>query len=323
MYDIVALGEALIDFTPSGINDAGMRLYSQNPGGAPANVLAMASKFGVCTAFIGQVGDDPFGHFLQRSIDAAGISTSGILFSKKYQTSLAFVSLDDKGNRSFSFYRDKGADVMLSFEDIDKDILDSCGIFHFGSVSMTGEPARTATIKSAELAKSNGAIISFDPNYRPFLWKSGDEAVKVVSEVLPLVDILKVSEEEMSLLTGTGDVDCGSSALMERGPKIVIVTMGAEGAFIRIGDMTGCFKTFDVATMDTTGAGDAFLGTFLAKIVQTAGGIDGLDDASINDLMVFSNAAGSLTTTKKGAIPAMPSVDEILRCIECVPLLDD
>ena len=326
MYDIVALGEALIDFTPSGTNCIGMQLYSQNPGGAPANVLAMASKFGVSTAFIGQVGDDLFGHFLKKSISDAGVSSIGMLFSRQYQTTLAFVSLDGKGNRSFSFYRDKGADVMLSYEEIDKNILKACKIFHFGAVSMTDEPSRTATIRSAEFAKSNGAIISFDPNYRPLLWKGREEAVKVIQDVLAIVDILKVSEEEMLLLTGMENISAGSMALANKGPSVVIVTLGARGAFIRIGDKTKFFNTFDVKTVDTTGAGDAFLGAFLAKIIINNRGIsrmelDNLDDEMIDDLMLYANASGSLTTTRSGAIPAMPALNEIVQCIECIPML--
>ena len=194
MYDIVALGESLIDFTPAGINEMGMPLFSQNPGGAPANVLAMASKLGRSTAFVGKVGRDAFGRFLQEHMEKAGIDCSALRRDDRVPTTLAFVQLDEYGDRSFSFYRDPGADVMLRPEEVDDTLLEGCRIFHFGSVSLTKEPCRGTTLWAARRAREAGALISYDPNYRPFLWPSVEAARRALCAALELTDILKVSD---------------------------------------------------------------------------------------------------------------------------------
>ena len=216
MYDIVALGESLIDFTPAGINEMGMPLFSQNPGGAPANVLAMASKLGRSTAFVGKVGRDAFGRFLQEHMEKAGIDCSALRRDDRVPTTLAFVQLDEYGDRSFSFYRDPGADVMLRPEEVDDTLLEGCRIFHFGSVSLTKEPCRGTTLWAARRARAAGALISYDPNYRPFLWPSVEAARRALCAALELTDILKVSEEEMCLLTGESTLPGGAEKLQAR-----------------------------------------------------------------------------------------------------------
>ena len=326
MFDIIALGECLIDFTPSGSNEMGLPLYSQNPGGAPANVLAMATRLGCSTAFIGKVGRDAFGSFLKASIEKAGIDCRGLVMDRDHLTTLAFVTLNEKGDRSFSFYRNPGADLMLSEYDVDASLLGQTKVFHFGSVSMTDEPSRSATIRSAKKARESGVLISYDPNYRPLLWRDGIEAAEIMKSALALCDVVKVSDEELELLTGTSDVVKGSKILSDMGLSIVVVTMGPRGSFVRRGGYTNSFRTFDVKTVDTTGAGDAFLGAFLWNIAVKNGcttlkQISEMPTAAIDDAMVFANAAGSLTTSKKGAIPAMPSAEEISSCIAFVPLL--
>ena len=218
MYDIVALGESLIDFTPAGINEMGMPLFSQNPGGAPANVLAMASKLGRSTAFVGKVGRDAFGRFLQEHMEKAGIDCSALRRDDRVPTTLAFVQLDEYGDRSFSFYRDPGADVMLRPEEVDDTLLEGCRIFHFGSVSLTKEPCRGTTLWVARRAREAGALISYDPNYRPFLWPSVEAARRALCAALELTDILKVSEEEMCLLTGESTLPGGAEKLQAMGP---------------------------------------------------------------------------------------------------------
>lgn len=319
MFDIAALGEALIDFAPCSKNEMGNPMYSQNPGGAPANVLAMASKLGASTAFLGKVGDDSFGHFLNDRIMEAGVDTKGLVISKEHNTTLAFVTLSDSGDRSFSFYRDRTADVMLEERDVDTSILSSCRIFHFGSVSMTNDPARTTTINSAIEAKKNGAVISFDPNYRPLLWKHREDAKKVITSVIPYCDIIKVSDEEMELITNVTDLERGSELLLNMGPRIVLVTMGERGSFIRTKDFVKKYETYSVPVVDTTGAGDAFVGAFLYSLISLSKdnkqvSLD-IDSGQIDGIMNFCNAAGSLTTRKKGAIPAMPTRKEIDECI--------
>ena len=231
MFDIVALGESLIDFTPSGENSQGMALFARNPGGAPANVLAMAAKLGGKTAFIGKVGDDAFGAFLKKTMEDAGVDVRGLRMTREYPTTLAFVQLTPEGDRSFTFYRKPSADVMLAPAEVDRALLRDCRIFHFGSVSLTDEPCRTATLEAAREAKAAGAMISYDPNYRPFLWDSAERAREALLAALPLADIVKVSEEEMELLTGEVQLAAGADAVAARGAALVLVTLGPRGAY--------------------------------------------------------------------------------------------
>ena len=314
MFDIVAIGEALIDFAPSGRNEMGNPLYCQNPGGAPANVLAMASILGSKTSFIGKVGDDSFGHFLKKAIENAGVDTKGLIVSRKQNTTLAFVSLSETGDRSFSFYRDRTADVMLEEKEIDESILKGTKIFHFGSVSMTAEPSLSATLYAVKKAKEYGSTISFDPNYRPLLWKCREEAKEIITKAVGMCDILKVSDEELLLITDTSDLRKGSEILKSMGPKIVIVTMGENGSYIRTDDYEKKYDAYKVPVVDTTGAGDAFVGAVLNSLLKLdilTGKTLSLQPSAWDDIMRFCNAAGSLTTTQKGAIPAMPGKEKI------------
>ena len=300
MFDIVALGESLIDFTPSGENSQGMALFARNPGGAPANVLAMAAKLGGKTAFIGKVGDDAFGAFLKKTMEDAGVDVRGLRMTREYPTTLAFVQLTPEGDRSFTFYRKPGADVMLAPAEVDRALLRDCRIFHFGSVSLTDEPCRTATLEAAREAKAAGAMISYDPNYRPFLWDSAERAREALLAALPLADIVKVSEEEMELLTGE--------------VPLVLVTLGPRGAYYRAAAGRGLLPACEVDTVDTTGAGDAFLGALLSCLAgKTLEELRILPQAQWERIVAFANAAGSLTTAAKGAIPAMPAREQILR----------
>ena len=206
MIDVVALGECLIDFTPNGENTQGIALFARNPGGAPANVLAMNACLGGKTAFIGKVGKDGFGDFLRQTLIDSGIDVSGLAVDEKVPTTLAFVQLDANGDRSFTFYRSPGADVMLTEAEVNTALIDDCTVFHFGSVSMTAEPCRTATLAAARYARQRGKLVSFDPNYRPLLWESTAEAVRQMQAGVELADLLKVSEEEMQLITGETDL---------------------------------------------------------------------------------------------------------------------
>lgn len=322
MYDIVALGESLIDFTPSGTNDMGMPLFSQNPGGAPANVLAMAAKMGAKTAFIGKVGNDAFGDFLIRNMQNANIDIQEMVRDKGVPTTLAFVQLNAQGDRSFSFYRNPGADIMLTKEQVPQHMVKNCKIFHFGSVSLTDEPCRSATIHAANIARQAGAVISFDPNYRPLLWETKAKAVAEILQVIPLANLLKVSQEEMELLTNTSDISTGAKLLSQMGPDIVVVTLGRGGALVYTKNAKAQMQTYDVKTIDTTGAGDAFWGTFLFSLIDKAlNEISRFTTEHWISLLKLSNAAGSLTTTQKGAILAMPTAKDIETCISSTPLL--
>ena len=322
MFDVAAVGELLIDFTPAGFSADGDLLFARKPGGAPANVLAANSRLGGETAFVGKVGDDGFGRFLQKTLEDNRIDTAGLVTDPEIPTTLAFVQLDERGDRSFSFYRRPGADLMLRASEIPKGIVTGCRIFHFGSVSLTGEPSRSATLYAAETAKRAGCIVSYDPNYRSPLWGGEEAAKEQMLAGLALADLVKVSEEEMTLLTGETGLAEGSRALARRGASLVLISRGPKGAFYRLGGLTGMLPTYDVETVDTNGAGDAFLGAVHSRLRgKTLEQVRNLTEEELRDIVSFANAAGALTTTKGGAIPAMPRAGEIEACRRTAPLL--
>ncbi len=321
MYDIVALGELLIDFTPAGISESGNPLFERNPGGAPANVLSAVSKLGGKGAFIGKVGEDQFGYFLKSILDDHGIETKGLKFSETVNTTLAFVHLDKHGDRSFSFYRNPGADMTLSMEDLDYNLIDETKIFHFGSLSMTDEPSRSATKAALEYAKKSGKIITYDPNWRPALWESDRAAKEGMQFGLQYADILKVSEEELVFLTGTRDVSEGSRQLASTGAKLIVVTLGPKGCFYHSPAGSGYLSTYDTKIIDTTGAGDSFFGALIYQISRYAGKVEEIKADEIRAMIDFSNAAGALCASQKGAINVMPSFEKIKYCMENIPLL--
>lgn len=315
MFDVVALGEVLIDFTPMGLSQAGNELFERNPGGAPANVLAAVKRLGKKSAFIGMAGKDQFGVFLKNTLENSGIDVSGLRFSEEVNTTLAFVHLDSRGDRSFSFYRNPGADMMISEKDLDLELIKSAKVFHFGSISLTHEPARSATISAVTTAKASGAIISYDPNLRPPLWKSLEDAKEKMLMGLKYADILKISEEELEFITGIKDLEEGSLALHDMGVRVVLVTLGPKGCFYRYSGGTGRLHTYDTKVVDTTGAGDGFFGGVLFKLSElTLGEIDRLSKVEFEKIIDFGNAVGALATTKKGAIPAMPTMEEVEEC---------
>lgn len=312
MYDVTALGELLIDFTPSGKSSAGNELFERNPGGAPANMLVALSRLGKKTAFIGKVGNDKFGFFLRDTLHNLNIDVTGLVFDTEVNTTLAFVHLDAHGDRSFSFYRNPGADMMLTANDIDYNLINNSKVFHFGSVSMTADPSRTATLKAAEYARQNKVLVSYDPNLRRPLWKDLKFSKEVILQGLTLADIVKLSEEELEFLTDVADLEKGSKLLQRCGNmQLIFVTLGADGCFYRLGDQVGLLPTYDVKTVDTTGAGDAFWGGVLYKITERKNLLDDLSIAELKEIADFGNAMGSITTTKKGAIPAIPDLKEV------------
>ncbi|WP_125152648.1 carbohydrate kinase family protein [Clostridium rectalis] len=312
MFDVVAIGELLIDFTCNGVNEYGEQLFSRNAGGAPANVVAANSILGGKTAFIGKVGKDIFGEFLKNTLDNIGICTKGVVISEDENTTLAFVQLNEEGERLFSFYRKFSADVMLKINEINKDLVNSCNIFHFGSVSLTREPARLAVFNTVSFAKENGKIISYDPNYRDLLWSNESEAMEQIKKGIRIADIIKVSKEEMIFLTGEIDLVKGSKLLSKDGAALVLVTLGDEGAFYRRGDLYGSVPGCAVNTVDTTGAGDAFLGAIHYKLRnKNLECIKNMSKEQLENIIYFANTVGALTTTKKGAIPSLPSLNEV------------
>lgn len=312
MVDVAAFGELLIDFTPQERAINGYNLFQQNPGGAPANVLAALAKLGKKTAFIGKVGQDAFGFYLQKELEAQQIDTRGLILSDEVNTTLAFVMLSESGERSFTFNRKPGADRMMNAHEIDKSIISNAKIFHFGSVSLTHDPARTATYEAVMIAKKSGSLISYDPNLRIDLWQDSEEAKEQILGMMSYADILKISEEELQFLTGTTVLEVGTEQLYTLyGNVLILVTLGDKGCFYRKGNTTEYIPGFRVKTLDTTGAGDAFLGGILYQVLLINKSLQELDALEINKMITFGNAIGALVTTKKGAIPAMPTLKEI------------
>jgi len=304
--DIVALGEILIDFTPYGQSNEGNVLFEQNPGGAPANLLVAATRFGAKTAFIGKVGEDQFGNYLKGILDEIHIDTRGLVFTEKANTTLAFVHLNSEGDRSFSFYRKPGADILIDTQDLNENLLSSAKIFHFGSLSLTHEPARSTTIHAVKYAKQNGSIVSYDPNWRPGLWNSHEESVSWMKKGTQYADIIKVSEEELELITGETDLERGSNKLNEMGPKVIFVTLGGEGCYYRINKGTGHVASYKVPVIDTTGAGDSFFGSMLYQIIEGNKKLEDITTQEMDQYVAVSNATAALCIQKKGAIPGIP-----------------
>ena len=309
MKDIVAIGEVLIDLTQKGVDELGVGQYAANPGGAPANLAVAAARLGASTAFVGKVGRDAFGNYLRAVLEENQVDTTGLLEDEKEHTTLAVVSVDETGERSFSFYREPSADVNLKAEEIPQALLKDTRILHFGSVSLTAEPARSATLYAAKTARENGCLVSYDPNYRGSLWSSQEAAIREMKNALPLCDILKISDEELPLLTGTTDPVEGSRQLAELGIRLIFVTLGANGAFFRLGEETGSVPGIKVKVGDTNGAGDTFFGAALSRLVKED--LNTLTLPRLTEIAAFANKAASITTSRHGAIPAMPKLSEI------------
>lgn len=305
--DVVALGELLIDFTQNGLSDQGNPLFEANPGGAPCNVLAMLKKLGKNCAFIGKVGDDMFGRSLRDTVASIGIDTGSLLLDSSVNTTLAFVQTFENGDRDFSFYRNPGADMMLTADEIPEDLIAGAKVFHFGTLSMTHDAVREATKKAVRIAKENGCLISFDPNLRPPLWSSMDAAREQIEWGLSQCDILKIADNEIEFLSGSADFDEGAAYLKKNFPNIRLfnITAGPDGSYAFYEDKKVYVPSFQLGgTIETTGAGDTFCAC--AQAFALDHGLDGLSESDLTDMLRFANAAAYLVTTKKGAIRSMP-----------------
>ena len=312
-YDIVALGELLIDFTEHGTSEQGNPLWEANPGGAPCNVLAMLNKLGRRTAFIGKVGNDVYGRQLIDTVQSAGIDTSALLVDPEVHTTLAVVHTFPNGDRDFSFYRNPGADMMLTANDLPMQLLQDCRIFHFGTLSMTHEGVQEVTVQAVQYAKACGAWISFDPNLRPPLWNSLSDARTQIGWGLKNSDIVKIADNELEFLTGETDFDKGAAILRGWFPNIRMlnVTAGPNGSYCYYENMRVYVPAFKLGgTIETTGAGDTFCACVLHDVLNN--GLDDRTEASLTDMLRFANAAAYLVTTKKGAIRSMPALSEIM-----------
>ncbi len=310
-YDVVAIGELLIDFTQNGYSSQGNPVFEANPGGAPCNVLAMLQKLGHKTAFIGKVGEDGFGHQLEDALKETGIDTRGLCFDREVRTTLAVVQTKADGDRDFSFYRKPGADMMLREDEVKKELPGNAKIFHFGSLSLTDSPVREATKEAVRLAREAGALISFDPNLRKPLWETEEAARQQIRYGLGQCQILKISDDELEWLTGEKDYDKAvKSILDEFAIPLVLVSLGKAGSLAYCGDEKAQMPSFlNEKTIDTTGAGDTFMGCILHQVLK--GGYQNLKKEKLEQMLQFANAAASLITTKKGALRVMPDEREI------------
>ncbi|MBU7316623.1 PfkB family carbohydrate kinase [Paenibacillus oleatilyticus] len=318
MLDVTAIGEVLIDFTPAGHSDNGNELFERNPGGAPANVLSALAKWGRRTAFIGKVGNDSFGCFLKEWLQQAGIRTDTLVMTEEANTTLAFVHLKENGDRRFDFCRKPGADMLLEEREVDLSVVSGCKVFHFGSVSLTHEPSATATLKSAALAKASGALVTYDPNVRLALWDDEERAKRMICEGIAVADVVKMSQEELEFLTGTQDLIAGSLQLHRNyGLKLILVTLAEKGCFYRMIEAAGLVSGFPVEVMDTTGAGDAFLSAFIHGLLERGATLKGLEERELSQRIRFANAAGALTTMRRGAIPALPTLEDVHKLLNC------
>ena len=314
-FDVVTLGELLIDFTDNGKSAQGNTLFEANPGGAPCNVLAMLNRLGHPTAFIGKVGKDIFGLKLKAVLEEVGIDTAGLIVDEDARTTLAFVQTFADGDRDFSFYRNPGADMLLTADEVDEELVRSGKVFHFGTLSMTHEGVREATKKAIRLAKESGAVISFDPNLRPPLWKSLDDAKEQAAWGFSQCDVLKISDNEIQWFTGEEDFDRGIGKLRkEYDIPLILLSMGKDGSRAYYKDLRVEQAPFlQKETIETTGAGDTFGGCCLHFVLKY--GLDGLNEERLSEMLTFANAAASIVTTRKGALRVMPEPDEVERFI--------
>ena len=310
-FDVTALGELLIDFTDNGKSAQGNTLFEANPGGAPCNVLAMLNKCGHPTAFVGKVGKDIFGLKLKATLEEVGINTSNLIVDENARTTLAFVQTFEDGDRDFSFFRNPGADMMLTADEVNEELIRESRIFHFGTLSMTHDGVREATKRAIAVAKESGAVISFDPNLRPPLWKSLEDARVQVAYGLGQCDVLKISDNEIQWFTGEEDFDAGIARLREQYQiPLILLSMGRDGSRAYYKDLKVDAAPFlQESTIETTGAGDTFGGSCLQYILKY--GLDKLDEEKLKEMLTFANAAASIVTTRKGALRVMPEVEEV------------
>lgn len=314
--DIVCLGELLVDMFPSEVGRTltEVSAFRPKPGGAPANVAVAAVRLGAQSAFIGKVGDEAFGHHLADVLRQAGVDVSGMRFDKNARTGMAFIAMPDVNSYEILFYRNPGADMRLRVDELDQGLLEGTRAFHFGSISLIQEPSRGATLEALRITRDTGALISFDVNYRPDLWSRAEARERVLATI-PHVDLLKVNEIEVVLLTGSEDMDVATRVLLEQGPDLCVVTLGPEGSYFRVAEGGDHVPPFRVETVDATGCGDGFVAGLLCQLVLDADWREQLSPDRMRQVLRYANAVGALTSLTQGVIPALPTsaeVDEFL-----------
>ncbi len=311
--DIVCLGELLVDMFPA---ELGRRLvevsaFRPKPGGAPANVAVAATRLGAHSAFIGKVGDEAFGHHLADILKQEGVDVRGMRYDQEARTGMAFIAMPDENTAEFVFYRNPGADMRLRADELDHSLLQETRAFHFGSLSLGQEPSRSATLEAARIAREAGALISFDVNYRPTLWSSPEQAYDQAVATIPHVDLLKVNEVELALLAGSEDLDTATKVLLDMGPDLCVVTLGPDGSYFSVAEGGEHVPAFKVQTVDAVGCGDAFVAGLLCQLVVGADWRAQISPARMREILRYANAVGSLTATKQGVIPALPTTDQV------------
>ena len=316
MYDVIALGELLIDFASLGADENGYPTMKANPGGAPGNFLAALNAYGAKTAFLGKVGDDAFGHKLVETMKQAGIETKGICIDPDVFTTLAFVTFDAHGDRSFSFARKPGADTQLKWEEVDLSLIDAAKVFHFGTLSLTDEPVRTTTQKCIAYAQEKGKLITFDPNLRLPLWKSSEEAKEQILWGLKQADVVKISDEEVEFLWDCSPEEGADRLLEEYGVSLAMVTLGPKGCYLKnaLGQVT--IPSPKVNPIDTTGAGDIFGGSAVARLLELGKALAQLEEEGLSYIARYAATAASLSTEKSGGIPSIPEKQTVLQYLE-------
>ena len=322
-FDVVTLGELLIDMFPDkvGYKIGEVKAFIPKPGGAPANVAVAVSRLGSTSAFIGKLGQDHFGTYLKNVLDEENVTTTGIRFDPEARTTMAIIAMPDEHTAEFVFYRNPGADQLLTEGDLDVEMLQSTRVLHFCSVSLTDEPVRSATFAAARIARKAGALVSYDVNYRPSLWKDPEEALVQARLMLDEVDLVKVNEEEAALLTGVDEIDRTDPVEVERaalklldsGPQVVVITLGAEGSYFQTHQGGGYVPPFIVKTVDAVGCGDAFVAALLVKVIEGNDWRDNLSMGKLGEALKYANAVGALTSLKRGAIPAMPTKEDVTK----------
>ncbi len=312
MPEAITLGELLVDFVSidKDVSLAGLPSFAGAAGGAPANVAVGLARLGVSAGFVGKIGGDPFGEFLRRVLDGEGVDTGSLRIAPGARTTLAFVATRSDGQKDICFYRNPGADMLLTADEINRDYLQSARLFHFGSVSLSRSPAREATMHGAMVARDAGLIVSYDPNWRPSLWDDELDAKGHLWEAMPLADVVHCAEEEWEFVTGTSDLETGAHAILSAGPKLVVVTLGERGCYYDNGDSRGAVAGFRVEVVDPLGAGDAFVAAMLSQLMYAPRG-EALPDARLREIMRYANAAGALTCTRRGVIPSLPSAGQL------------
>lgn len=313
-FNIACIGELLIDCTPAGASERGNSLFEANPGGGVANFAVAAAYAGSNVSFIGKVGDDPFGHVLSQALSSRGVDTTGLVLSKEYQTTLAFVSLKPDGDREFSFYRRNGADAMLTTEDINKTVIRKADLLHVSSLTMTNEAAKVATHAAVDFARSAGVIVTYDPNWRPLLWDSPQMCKENMYSMIPKASIVKISNDELEYIMGSPIEAVSARHMLKLGPKLIIVTRGAAGCGYYWMKGSGNIPAQKVEAVDTTGAGDCFFGNFVSKFLDSGLDINNItndDLPAVERCLRYATAAAALCVQCKGAMPAMPKPEQV------------